>query len=174
MKTGNARKITTHDIAVMGLLTALMLVLGYLENMFPIPLGVPGVKLGLSNGVLLFALYMMNVPSALMLMVVKVVLSGLMFGGASAMMFAFAGGALSMLAMIPLSKVKGVHIVTVSIVGAVCHNVGQVLLAMIILKTSNLIYYMAVLMLIALVTGTLTGVCAKAVMSHLKHMKFMK
>ena len=71
---------------------ALMLVLGFVESLMPVAAGVPGIKLGLSNGVLIFAVYMLNLPTAFVLMVLKVVLSGLLFGGVNAMMYAFAGG----------------------------------------------------------------------------------
>ena len=155
-------------VALCGLLTALMLVLGYIESMIPTGT-IPGIKLGLSNGVLIFAIYMLGIPVAWALMVVKVVLSGLLFGGVSTMMYAFAGGVLSMLVMSLLSRVKDVHPVVVSITGGVAHNVGQVALAMIILNTPKLIYYMAILMAVGFGCGLLTGVCATTVMRHLKH-----
>lgn len=155
-------------IALCGLLVSLMLVLGYVETLIPIPIGVPGVKLGLSNGVLLFALYLLDIPTAFLLMVLKVVLSGLLFGGVSAMMYAFAGGLLSMIAMTALRCVKGIHPVTVSMIGGVAHNVGQVGLAMLIVKTSLLVYHMAVLMLVGLAAGALTGVVANSVLTYFR------
>ncbi|MDO4837874.1 MAG: Gx transporter family protein [Clostridia bacterium] len=157
-------------IALSGLLVALMLVLGFIESLIPVG-SIPGIKLGLSNGVLIFAIYMLNIPTAFLLMVLKVVLSGLLFGGVSAMMYAFAGGMVSMICMSLLSRVKDIHPVTVSMVGGVAHNVGQVGLAMIMLHTPKLLYYMAILMLIGLLCGALTGVCATGVMKHLKHIQ---
>ena len=74
--------------------------------------------------------------------------------------------------MVLLSKVKGMHPVTVSMVGGVLHNVGQVAMARLITKTTGLLYYMAVLMLDGLGCGLLTGVCANLVMKHMRHMKF--
>ena len=162
----------TERIAISGLLVALMLVLGYIEHMIPVGAAIPGIKLGLSNGVLIFAVYMLGIPYAFLLMVLKVVLSGLMFGGVSAMMYAMAGGLVSMILMATLSRVKGMHPVVVSMVGGVGHNVGQVLLAMVMLNTANLVYYLAVLMLFGLGCGALTGVCANLVMKHLRHMRF--
>lgn len=161
-------------IALCGLLVSLMLVLGYMETLIPVPTAVPGIKLGLSNGVLLFAIYLLDIPTAFALMVLKVVLSGLLFGGVSAMMYAFAGGLLSMIAMSLLSRVKDVHPVTVSMVGGVAHNVGQVGLAMIMLQTSQLMYYMAVLMLVGLATGAVTGIMAHNVLLHLKKLQRKK
>jgi len=158
----------TQRIALSGLLVALMLVLGFVESLIPVAAGVPGIKLGLSNGVLIFAVYMLGIPTAFVLMALKVVLSGLMFGGVSAMMYAMAGGIISMIAMALLSRVKGIHPVVVSMVGGVMHNVGQVGLAMIMLNTPKLLYYMAILMIVGLICGTVTGVCADTVMKHLK------
>ncbi len=161
----------TQRIALSGLLVALMLVLGFVESLIPVAAGVPGIKLGLSNGVLIFAVYMLGIPTAFVLMVLKVVLSGLMFGGVSAMMYAMAGGVMSMIAMALLSRVKGIHPVVVSMVGGVMHNVGQVGLAMMMLNTPKLLYYMAVLMIVGLICGAVTGVCADTVMKHLKRIK---
>ena len=99
----NARK-QTERIALCGLLVSLMLVLGYVESLIPVAVGIPGIKLGLSNGVLLFAIYLLDIPTAFVLMALKVVLSGLLFGGVSAMMYAFAGGLVSMICMSLLSR----------------------------------------------------------------------
>lgn len=166
MNRRNSQK-SAYRIALSGLLVALMLVLGYVESLIPINIGVPGIKLGLSNGVLIFAVYMMDIPAAYCLMALKVLLSGLMFGGVSAIAYAFAGGLLSLTAMCLLSRVKGVAPVVVSVVGGVMHNVGQVGLAMLILHT-NLLFYLAVLVAVGGLCGALTGVCAAAVMKHLR------
>lgn len=161
----------TQWVALCGLLVALMLVLGFVESLLPVAAGIPGIKLGLSNGVLIFAVYMLGIPTAFVLMALKVVLSGLLFGGVSAMMYAFAGGLLSMLVMSLLSRVKGVHPVVVSMAGGLSHNVGQVALAMVMLGTPKLMYYMAVLMAVGLATGAVTGVAADLVMRHLKKIR---
>jgi len=161
------RRFTVQTIAQCGLLTAMMLVLGFIESLIPVAAGVPGIKLGLSNGVLLFALYMMDAPTAFVLMLLKVVLSGLLFGGVSAMMYALAGGVCSMLGMILLKKL-GFHLLAVSMAGAVLHNLGQVLLAMIVLETDQLLYYMAVLLFVGLACGAVTGIAAQTTIGHLK------
>ena len=101
MRTGKK----TRRLTVSALLVTVMLMLGYLENL--VPTGVPGIKLGLSNSVLLLAIYWLGIPTALILMVVKVVLSGILFSGVSAMMYAFAGGVLSMVVMSVLYKARG-------------------------------------------------------------------
>lgn len=161
----------TRRVALSGLLVAMMLVLGYVESLIPAVSGVPGIKLGLSNGVMIFAVYMLDLPTAWVLMVLKVMLSGLLFGGFNTIMYALAGGVLSMIAMSLLSRVRGMHPVTVSMAGGVSHNVGQVLVAIAVLGTQQLYYYMAVLVAVGAACGALTGVCADSVMKHLKHMR---
>ena len=168
MKKKYSNRERTRRIALCGLLIAMMLVLGFIESRIPINAGIPGIKLGLSNGVLIFAVYMLDIPTAWLLMVLKVTLSGLLFGGFNTIMYALAGGVLSMLTMTLLSRIKGMHPVTVSMAGGVMHNVGQVALAMILLHTRQLLYYMAILILVGLACGALTGIVASSVMKHLK------
>ena len=158
----------SHRIAVSAMLLAVMLVIGYVENL--VPTGVPGVKLGLSNSVLILAIYWLGIPNAFALMVMKVVLSGFLFSGVSAMMYAFAGGLLSMIGMSLLYRMKGFSPVTIAMAGAVLHNVGQVGLAMIMLETGRLAYYMGVLMLVGLGTGFVTGTVANLLMKRMPEM----
>ncbi len=155
----------TQRIAVMGLLLCLTLILGFVESRLPVP-GLPGVKLGLSNGVLLFALYMLDIPSAILLIVMKILLSGFLFGNPSSMMYAAAGGVLSLLGMVLLSRSPQLNPVSVSMAGGLLHNMGQVGLAMIILQTPGLLMYMAILMIIGMLSGLATGLAAKAVITH--------
>ena len=166
MRKTNMRK-RIYRLALCSLLTAIMLILGFFESQLPVG-PIPGIKLGLSNSILLFAVYMLDIPTSFLLMILKVTLSGFLFGSVSAMMYAFAGGLLSMIAMSLLSRVKDIHVIVVSMVGGVMHNVGQVALAMLILKTPQLIYYMAVLMIAGLICGALSGVCSDRVLRSLK------
>ena len=167
------KRFNAKRVALCGLLLAMMLVLGWVEKQIPFPL--PGVKLGLSNSVLIFAVYMLDIPTAFVLMLFKVFLSNLLFGSLGVTFaMGFAGGIASLTAMVLISRIKGMHPVTVSIVGGVMHNVGQVTLAMIMLQTSRLAWYLAVLMVVGLICGALTGVCANQVMKYMKHMKISK
>ena len=158
-------------VALCGILLALMLVLGFVESMIPVAATVPGIKLGLSNGVLIFAIYMLDIPTACLLLGLKVVLASMMYAGFGAFPYALVGGVLSVTAMALLSRVKGMHPVTVSMVGGVMPNVGQVGMAMLVLRTPNLLYYMGVLMLVGLGTGALTGICAHQVMKYMKRVR---
>jgi heptaprenyl diphosphate synthase len=147
-------------IAKLGLLTAVALVLGYVEHLLPIT-GIPGVKLGLANTVLLYALYLLDIPSAILLMFLKVGLSGLLFGGPAAMLYSFAGGVVSLLVMVFARKAKGLSVVGVSVLGALAHNTAQMAVACFVVETRAILAYLSVLLAAAAVTGTLTGLAAR-------------
>ncbi len=174
MKPKNKSMFGTYQITLSALLVAIMLVLGYIESLLPAA-SVPGIKLGLSNGVLIFAVYMLGIPLSYILMILKVVLSGLLFGGVSAMMYAMAGGLTSLTCMILLSRAKGISPITVSMVGGVTHNIGQVAMAFLVLSSpEQLLYYLAILMLVGLACGALTGIAAKKAMTHLRSSGIIK
>ena len=147
----------------MALLTAVAVVLGYIEHLIPMPGGIPGIKLGLANTVLLYAIYLLDARSAWLLMILKVGLSGLMYGGVSAMMFSFGGGLCSLVMMLLVKKLggSGVSIIGVSVVGAVFHNVGQTAVAALMVNTAALMGYVPFLLVAAVVTGILTVIAAK-------------
>ena len=147
-------------IAKLGLLTAVALVLGYVEHLLPVT-GIPGVKLGLSNTVLLYALYLLDIPSAILLMLLKVGLSGLLFGGVAAMLYSLAGGIVSLLVMILARRIKGLSVVGVSVLGAAAHNIAQMTVACFVVETRAILAYLPVLLLAAAVTGVLTGLIAR-------------
>ena len=163
----NRDKVT--KLALSAMLVAVMLVLGFVESLIPVG-SVPGIKLGLSNSVLLLSLYWLGIPVSIVLMIAKVFLSGFLFGNLMAIQYSLAGGVLSLIMMILLIYVvRGISPVGVGIAGAVMHNVGQVLLAMLVLQTSQLVYYMAILVLVAILTGAVTGTVAKLLMKHLRY-----
>ena len=166
------RNRKAQKIALSGLLTSLMLVFGFIERQFPLPVPVPGIKLGLANSVLLYALYMLGIRQSIVLMLLKALMSWLIYMNLSAMLYSFAGGVLSLTAMILISRMKGVSVIGVSALGAVFFNVGQILMAAWILGTPQLIVtYLPVLMVSGVLTGILTGVIARLVMKHLHAMK---
>lgn len=166
MRNQGARRI-----ALSGLLTSLMLVFGLIERQFPLPIAVPGVKLGLANSVLLYSLYMLGIRQSVVLMLLKALLSWLIYMNLSAMIYSLAGGVLSLIAMILVMRIKGVSVIGVSALGAVFFNVGQILAAMLVLNTPQLLLtYLPVLMISGVVTGVLTGMVAQTVMKHLKHL----
>ena len=163
MRNKGARRI-----ALSGLLTSLMLVFGLIERQFPLPIAVPGVKLGLANSVLLYSLYMLGVSQSFLLMLLKALMSWLIYTNMNAMFYSLGGGLLSLLVMILLTRVKGVSIIGVSALGAVFFNIGQILVAVIMLNTPQLIVtYLPILMVSGVITGVLTGIVAQMVMKHI-------
>lgn len=160
MKRSSSR---AHVLALHSMLTALMLILGFVESRFILVPGIPGIKLGLSNIVLLFALYLLNAKSAWLLMLLKVLLSGVLFSGITGMSYALCGGIYSVLIMHLLLRIRFFSAVGVSICGAVCHILGQMLCARILLGTWAPVIQLPYLLLAALITGTLTGLIAERI-----------
>lgn len=159
--------MNTDRIARFGLLTGLALMLGYFERFIPIAPGIPGIKLGLANTVLLYAVYLMDAKSSWLLMCAKVLLSGFLFAGASGMIYSFAGGVLSLGAMLLLHRARDIGVIGVSAGGAVCHNIGQMLAACMMVQSRAVLSYLPVLMISAVITGVLTGIVAKYAISAL-------
>ncbi len=144
-------------IAQYGLLTALALVLSYLESLIP-PLWVPGVKLGLPNLAVVFALYRLGWKDACAISLVRVVLVTLLFGNGAALAYSIAGAALSLSLMGLLKKTGKFSTVGVSVAGGVSHNAGQILVAMALLETSRLAWYLPVLWVSGTIAGVLIGI----------------
>ena len=136
------------------------MVLGWVETLIPLDLAIPGIKIGLGNGVLVFAVFLLGVPAVWILMILKVLLYGLLFGGVNAMIYSLAGGIVSVAGMLLVNRIKGTGPVAVSMVGGALHNAGQVGIAMAITQT-NLLVYMAVLLAVGLGTGLVMGLCAR-------------
>lgn len=142
----------------MGLLTALGLIIGYIEFLIPIPMGIPGVKPGFANIVIVWALYSLGPWEALMINGMRIFLSGFLFGNFSMILYSLAGAAVSFLCMC-LAKKSGLFSMTgVSMIGGVMHNMGQLLVAMAVLETVSLVYYGPVLLAAGVITGLLIGI----------------
>lgn len=142
----------------MGFLTALGLIIGYIEFLIPIPLGIPGVKPGFANIVIVWALYSLGPWEALMINGMRIFLSGFLFGNFSMILYSLAGAAVSFLCMC-LAKKSGLFSTTgVSMIGGVMHNMGQLLVAMAVLETVSLVYYGPVLLAAGVITGLLIGI----------------
>lgn len=154
--------------AYMGMLTALAFVFSYIEFLLPISLGVPGVKLGLANLVVIVCLYLAGVKAACTLSLVRIVLTGLTFGNPASMIYSLAGGALSLFVMILARRWKCFSVTGVSVLGGVFHNVGQILAAIAVVETTSLLYYLPALILSGTIAGTLIGILASLLIRHLK------
>ena len=149
----------TSKVAQYGLLIALALALSWLESLLP-PLGVPGVKLGLPNLVIVFALYRLGLRDAWCLSVVRVLLASALFGSGVSLAYSAAGAVLSLTVMGLLKKTGKFSPVGVSVAGGVAHNAGQILVAMALLETTRLAWYLPVLWVSGIVAGVLIGIAS--------------
>lgn len=152
-----SRNSKARRVALYGMLTALAFILSYVESLVPVTVGIPGVKLGLANLVVVIALYTLDLKGAFVISVVRIVLSGLTFGGLFSMLYSLAGGLLSFAVMAILSRKKLFGTVGVSVCGGVAHNIGQLLVAMAVLETESVWYYFPVLLISGSVAGVLIG-----------------
>lgn len=160
-------KTDTKKLALMGLFTALAMIFSYIEAILPISIGIPGVKLGIANLVIVFALYRLKPSQAFLINLVRIVLVNLMFGNLAMMLYSLSGGFLSFFVMALLKKAGWCSIYGVSVAGGVFHNVGQLLTAMLVLETMSLIYYGPVLLLSGLLTGLLIAVVAAEILKRI-------
>jgi heptaprenyl diphosphate synthase len=147
-------------IAFLGLCTSVALVLAYVESLLP-PLfaAVPGIKLGLPNIALIFLLYRFGVKEAAAVSFVRMVAVALLFGNPMTFAYSLAGGFLSLTAMAILRKLDFLSVVGVSVAGGVLHNVGQILMAMLLLDTAELGYYLIILTVTGTISGVFVGLC---------------
>lgn len=159
-------------VAYFGVFTALALIFSYLETLIPIQFGVPGVKLGLANLIIVIALYRMKLSEAYLLSIVRVLLAGFIFGNYFSIIYSLAGGLLSLTVMALLRKKGGFSVIGVSIAGGVFHNIGQLIVASVIVETFSVMYYVPVLLIAGLVTGLLIGIASDGMLKRLANLEF--
>ena len=163
-----------NRVAFFGVFTALALIFSYIETLVPISFGIPGVKLGLANLIIVIALYKIPLREVYVLSIVRVLLSGVLFGNYFSIAYSLAGGLLSLTVMALLKKVGGFSVIGISIAGGVCHNIGQLVVAMIVVETFAMSYYMPVLLVAGLITGFLIGVVADQVLRRISDIMFLE
>ena len=154
------KRLTEKQLAEYGLLIALALVLSYVEALVPFSVAVPGVKLGLANIVVVFALYRLGKAEAFAISILRVLLMTFMFGNAFALFYSLSGAVLSFGVMLLLLKIGRFSSIGVGIGGGVFHNIGQILCAMALLGTKQIAYYLPVLLISGTVAGIAIGVIA--------------
>ena len=155
-----------------GMFTALALIFSYVESLIPFHIGIPGVKLGLANLVIVVAMYKMNKKQVYLLSVTRVVLAGFMFGNLFSIVYSLAGSLLSLAVMYGLKRKESFSIMGISMAGGVFHNIGQLIVAMIVLESLNLVYYASVLLISGLITGIVIGIVSDEIMKRSKKIHF--
>lgn len=158
----------TKKIAYLGLLIALAFIFSYVEFLIPVNLGIPGAKLGLPNLVIVVMLYTFGAKESFVLSMIRIVLVGFTFGNMSAMLYSFAGGILSYAVMAAAKRTQLLSVVGVSVLGGIFHNIGQIILAMFVLETDSLIFYLPVLLIVGCVSGVIIGILGAMVIQRIR------
>ena len=161
-------KISTKRIVTYGILIAVALVLSYVESLIPAFIAVPGMKVGLTNLVVIVAMYLMDTKSALIINLIRVLLVGVLFGNGLSLWYSLAGAVLSWVIMAILKKTGRFNVITVSIAGGVFHNIGQILVAMLIFNTSDVAYYLLILWFTGIAAGAVIGIIGGLLCKRLK------
>lgn len=151
--------------AYYGVLIALALIFSYVEVLIPVPIGIPGVKLGLANIVILIALYAMGTKDSFIISCIRILLVGFTFGNMFSILYSLAGAILSWIVMVLCKKIKSLSIVGVSIAGGIAHNIGQIIVATITMNTPGILSYLPVLMIAGTLTGFAIGILGNIILN---------
>ena len=153
-----ALKNKTKKLAFLALTISFAMVLSYLESRIPTFVAIPGIKVGLANIAVIFALYKFGIKEAVTISLVRVFLISLLFGSPVSLIYSLSGAILSLLCMILLKKLTPLTEVGVSVVGGIMHNVGQIAAASIMLSTNVVVYYLPFLILSGTIAGVAVGI----------------
>ena len=165
MKEGNVAK----SVALYGMLIALAFIFSYVEAMIPVPLPVPGIKLGLANLVNVVRLYTVGIPGTIAVSLVRIILAGLTFSNVFSMIYSLAGGVVSLAVMILAKKSGFFGKIGVSILGGIFHNIGQLAVAAFVTSTAGVFSYMPVLLAAGVITGGVIGFLGGLVVERIGH-----
>lgn len=156
----------------MSMLTAVGLVIFVVEAQIPVPVPIPGIKLGLANVVTLFALWTLSRRAAATVLILRVVLGNFVVGNLMTLLYSLSGGLLCLLVMALMKSLfSEQQIFILSMFGAMAHNIGQLAIAVFVMGTPSILLYAPVLLLSGLITGFFTGHCAQAVILHMKRIR---
>lgn len=158
----------SKKIAFLGVFIALALICSYVESLIPFYFGIPGVKLGLTNIVVVIMLYTVGEKEAFAVSVLRIILAGFLFGNLFSILYSLAGGLLSFLVMYLIKKFQLLGIVTVSVCGGISHNIGQIIVAAFVVENYNIFYYIPVLLIAGTITGFLIGIVGQEIILRLK------
>ena len=158
----------TKKLSVMALTVALAMVLSFVESQVPALIAIPGIKVGLANLAVVFALYKLGAKEAVFISLIRVALISLLFGNFASLFYSLAGAVLSLTGMILLRRFESVSTVAVSVSGGVLHNVGQIAMACILLETDVIKYYLPFLIVSGTLAGVVIGVVSAILIKRIK------
>ena len=161
----------TKTLALSAILASLAMIFSYIEALFPLPVPVPGIKLGLANLIIIIAIYRLGFKYAFAINCVRIFTAGLLFTGFFGMMYSLAGGILSIVVMYFLYRTGLFSMVGISMAGGVAHNLGQLITACLIMSNIRLMSYFAVLLFAGMISGILIGVVAHIIYQKLPHLR---
>ena len=160
-------KTMKKKVAFLGIFLALALIFSYIETWIPNVFGVPGIKLGLANIVTVILLFRFGTKEAYGISIVRVILAGFLFGNLASILYGLAGAMLSLTVMLLMKKCSRLKVIVVSAVGGICHNIGQLTVAILVLENYKIAFYLPMLLDCGLVTGILIGIVAQEVILRL-------
>ena len=161
------KNITAKTIATAAVLASLALIFSYVEFLIPISLGIPGIKPGLANIVVVVALYKLGTRTALMVNVTRILLAAALFGSVFSGLYSLAGGLISFWAMTALRRTNLFSTAGVSMAGGVFHNMGQLTIAALLVESAQIFYYFPLLLLSGMATGVFNGIIATLILRAL-------
>lgn len=159
--------MNTKKIAYCGLLTTVALLLSYVERMLAIPMLIPGMKLGLANVTVVIALYLFDSKTAFSISILRILISAFLFTGFASFLYSASGALLSFAVMFLLKKINRFSTIAISILGGISHNIGQIIIACIVVENIGLFYYTPFLIVIGTITGFLIGIVAQKTIYYL-------
>jgi len=165
--------VSNRKIAMLALLVAQAIILSFIERLIPTSFAVPGIKLGLANIITLIALYMFSVREAFLILVIRILLTSLLFGSITSLLYSAFGGLLSFLIMALFIKYarNKFSVVGISVAGGVFHNIGQIAAASIMVQNFKIVFYLPVLMISGVITGIFIGLIGKYLMKYMDRVR---
>lgn len=160
--------MTHKKTAYLGLFAAIAIIFGYVESLIPFFAGIPGMKLGLANLAVLFILEKYSWKEAALVSTVRILVIGFLFGNMFSILYSLAGAALSLTVMTLIKKFSGFSILGISVAGGVSHNIGQLIVASLIVENTSLLYYAPALLISGVVTGLLIGLLAGEITKRIR------
>lgn len=158
----------TKRLAYLAVTISVAMVLSFVESRLPAFVAIPGVKVGLANIAVIFALYKFGAKEAVAISLIRVALVALLFGSFVSLLYSVAGAVLSLSGMLLLKKLTGLSEVGVSVCGGVLHNVGQIAVACVIMQTNVIVYYLPFLLLSGTVAGVVIGLASAMLIKKIK------
>lgn len=166
-------KMKVKTITLLAICVTLAMILSYLESFIPLSFAVPGIKLGLANIVIVFVLYKLGAWQAVVVSLLRVLWMAVLFGNFLTLAYSVAGGILSLAAMILLKRTDRFSTVGVSVTGGILHNAGQILVAMLVMGTAQIVYYLPVLCISGIAAGVAIGIVSALLIKRVPLNRFM-